>query len=154
VKSLLVAQSFKKHTALYGNQRLRNFLERRINVPFPSQMNSVHTFQSFCATICLQPRFPSGKFSLGFPTKTVCAFLFSPHVSPLTSSPKQYLLRTGHLAIVFSLLCIFPLNPQHLPRQPILEVHHTCCLPITFNLCTQNRVVHVFAEVFDCLLDT
>ena len=98
---------------------------------------------------CLHPRLPSGKISLGFPTKILRAFFFSPHVShplsisPLTWSPQQYLVRAGLFEIFYSLLCVLPLNPNIFLDNLYSNFISLFFLPITFNLCTQNCVFHV-----------
>lgn len=65
---------------------------------------------------CLHPRLQSGKISLGFPTKILCAFFFSPHVShplsisPLTWSLQLYLVRAGLFEIFYSHRCVLSLS--------------------------------------------
>jgi len=120
-------------------------------VPILSQMNSVHTFQTYFPKIHLIPfhlrlGLPSGLFPSGFHTKILYMFLICPirAICPPSHCPwlghSNNIRWSGHVMHSFPGSYYFlPLMSKYYPQRPVLK-HRLLCL----SLSTTDQVSHPY----------
>ena len=132
-RSVLFLSGQQIHRILWNTKFHYLFHNRLLLVPILSQITPVYTIRLyiFCFILILLSDLSLGHtsglfFSLSFPTKILCAFVFSPYRA---TCPARYivldLVRT-EIVEFFNMQfsassCFFLVRPKYLPQHPILE---------------------------------